>query len=348
MNAAQRAAALEALIPRPPADVVPLRIAFSKMVARQWDRFLPAATAGRPLCATPRQSAKTRFLAEMYARACYSMLLLSAGGPAALRLPMRAASMLPLSRGIAIRLGGASLFGLDRLVPRFVHRQVLLTSALMGALDAVLDDAAASGESAATRIASLTAVPTPPDLLASEEPIAALARLSRAHESPWQAGYRQAVLVLAVRDYCLAEALALAHAPDPKGMCHRWAGIDAATKGMWYAIGPHMGLQGSLSRFEPSAWNREQHWMADTSLLMQMIDDWVDQDEDRGARPTPVAEGSWNAQTVDELYRKTVRDLAAMLEENGIRNRVLQELFLDLYNDYLHVGLRAMGAGVAA
>ena len=64
---------------------------------------------------------------------------------------------------------------------------------------------------------------------------------------------------------------------------------------------------GSLSRFERLEWNREQQWMADTSLLMQMIDDWVDQDEDRHTRVTPVVAGNWNPQSVDGLYRKTVR-----------------------------------------
>ena len=49
--------------------------------------------------------------------------------------------MLPLSRGLAIRLGGALLSGLNRLLPQAVHRQLLLTSALMGALDVVLDEA---------------------------------------------------------------------------------------------------------------------------------------------------------------------------------------------------------------
>ena len=37
-----------------------------------------------------------------------------------------------------------------------------------------------------------------------------------------------------------------------------------------------------------------------------------------------------------------------MLTENQIRNPVFQKLFLDLYNDYLHVALDAMRKGVAA
>jgi hypothetical protein len=145
MNAAQRAAVIEPLIPRPPADVAPLRNAFSSIVAKQWEMYLPSATTGDPPGTPHAQSVKARFIAQMYARACYSRLL-SAGGPALLRFPVRAAAMLPLSRGLAIALGAALLSALNRLVPRGVHRQLLLTSALMGALDVVLDEAATSGE----------------------------------------------------------------------------------------------------------------------------------------------------------------------------------------------------------
>ena len=155
VKTAQRAAVIEPIIPRPTVDIAPQRNAFSKMVAKQWEMYLPAATADAPLVGTRTQSAKARFIAEMYARACYSMLVLSAGGPVLLRLPVRATTMLPLPRNLALRLGGALLSGLNQLVPRAVHRQLLLTSALMGALDVVLDESASSGEAAVLRIASL-------------------------------------------------------------------------------------------------------------------------------------------------------------------------------------------------
>jgi hypothetical protein len=37
-----------------------------------------------------------------------------------------------------------------------------------------------------------------------------------------------------------------------------------------------------------------------------------------------------------------------MLGENRIKNRALRQLFVDLYNDYLHVALGGMRAGVAS
>lgn len=150
------------------------------------------------------------------------------------------------------------------------------------------------------------------------------------------------------------------HAPDLTGMGHRSAGIDAAIKGMWYVVGPRLGLQGlpsqfdrtsqfdMTSQFDKSRWNREQHWMADTSRLMQMIDDWVDQDSDRGRRLTPVVNGDWTLKSVAELFGKTAQDLTAMLAGAGIQNPVLQALFADLYKDYLHTALEGMRSGLAA
>jgi len=37
-----------------------------------------------------------------------------------------------------------------------------------------------------------------------------------------------------------------------------------------------------------------------------------------------------------------------MLGENGIRHRVLQQLFVDLYDDYLRAALEGMRSGGAA
>ena len=347
-DVARRAAVIETIIPRPPADVAPMRAAFSRMVSKQWRAYVPDVLLQCGHGLSDAKFAKGRFIGEMYARACYSMLLVSANGPASLRVPVRATALVPRSRVLTIRLGSALLVGLDRLLPRAVHRQLMLTSALMGMLDVVLDEAAAVGEAEAVRIATLIGRPAPASLRPDHQFIATLANRARRGETKWQTEYWESVLQPSVRDYCRAEVLAVKQLPDDTGMGHRWAGIDAAIKGMWYVAGPHMGLGGEPIAFEQNRWNREQHWMADTSLLMQMIDDWVDQDEDRGARLTPVATGDWTPSSVSELYEKTVRDLTDLLHESGIRNSVLKAVLADLYRDYLHTAIDAMRMGVAA
>ncbi len=303
------------------------------MIAEQWEIHVPAALSGS------LPTGKARIIGEMYARACYSILLLSPAGPALVRLPVRAAGVLPLSGETALRLAVVLLKNLNRLIPEAVHRQVLLVSALMGLLDIVLDAAASAGESAVLRVASLVTRQPPACQRPAEQTLTTLTRAMHLHESAWQAEYWEEVVQPAVRKYCLAEALAVAHAPDPAGMAHRGAGIAAALSGMWYALGP---------RLLSASCQRERRWMQSTGLFMQMIDDWVDQDEDRGFRSTPVVAGDWTLQTVDTLYRETLRDLTAMLTANGIANPALQCLFVGMYNDYLQTTLYAMLTGVAA
>jgi hypothetical protein len=133
-DVARRAAVIEALIPAPPPDIAPLRIAFCSLVSRQWEAHVPIASANALGTVVHAQSAKIRFIAEMYARACYSMLLVSPNGPLPLRLLVQATATLPLSRGLAIRLGSHLFASLDWLVPQALHRQLLLTSTLMGML----------------------------------------------------------------------------------------------------------------------------------------------------------------------------------------------------------------------
>jgi hypothetical protein len=318
------------------------------MVSKQWQAYVSGALRGCEGGIPSGQFAKGRFIGEMYARACYSMLLVSKSGPKSLRIPVHASALLPSSRGLTIRLGSVLLSNMDQLLPKAVHRQLLLTSALMGMLDVVLDDAASSGTAAALRVASLMARPCPANLLPAEQLIVALTCAARYTETAWQAEYWDRVLQPAVRQYCQAEVLALDQVPDDTGMGHRWAGIDAAIKGMWYVAGPLMGLEGDLSNFDRSRWNREQHWMADTSLLMQMIDDWVDQDEDRGTRLTPVVAGDWTVESAALLFEKTVQDLTVLLDASGIRKAVLKAILVDLYKDYLHTALDAMRTGIAA
>jgi len=309
---------------------------------------VPSAIADLKHGIADAQFAKARFIGEMYARACYSMLLVSARGPAMLRLPVRATRLLPQSRALTIALGGALLLELDWLLPRRLHYQLLLTSALMGILDIVLDEAAFKGEASVLHVSSLFARRRPLSVGPMEQPITVLTEAARRYESAWQSEYWENVLQPAVCDYCLAELLAVTHSPDPTGLAHRWAGIDAAIKGMWYVVGPLIGFEGRLSQFIRPAWTLEQQWMADTSLLMQMIDDWVDQDEDRGARITPVLTGRWSLQSIGALHAKTLRDLRTMLTQNGVQKGIVQDIFVDLYKDYLHTAMGAMRSGVAA
>src|SRR5215472_11062923 len=104
-STARHVAVLEAFIAPPPADVAPLQATFAAMVARQWQQHVPDALADLAQGIPDGGFAKARFIGEMYARACYSMLLVSDRGPIMLRLAVRATTLLPQSRALILRLG---------------------------------------------------------------------------------------------------------------------------------------------------------------------------------------------------------------------------------------------------
>jgi hypothetical protein len=305
-----RIAEIAQLIPPPAPDLAPLRSQFTRAVDGLRQQHAAGFDSGL---------ARVQFVAGMYARGCYSMLLVKSR---AARLTGRA----PLPRVVAISLIGALLRVLPRLASRDTHRRIARVSTLMATIDPVLDEAAAGGLEPALRV--------PDDPL-----IRSLVEATRAGESPWRAKYWEESVAPAVRNYCAAEALAVAGSPDPAALGHRGAGIQAVVEGMWYAIGPELGFDA------PDC--RQLQWMTDTTRIMQMIDDWVDQDEDSGKRLTPVLNGDWTLADVAGLYSKTVEDLKTLLDETGVHARVLQSVVVDLYTDYLQLALEAM-RGVAA
>ena len=226
-NAVRRAAQIERIIPAPPPDILPLREAFSGMVSAQWQAYVPTALAKVDDGLSTAQTAKARFIGEMYARACYSMMVVSSSSPVALHFPVRMTGQIPVPRSLTIRLARIFLSKLDHLVPAAVHRQLLSVSALMGRLDVVLDEAAILGEAAVLRVSSLVTDCPPPVLGAAEKPIWMLAQAARFYESAWQTAFWKDVLEPAVRRYCIAESKAVNHVPG-SGIPRTWRNVGNA------------------------------------------------------------------------------------------------------------------------
>ena len=63
------------------------------------------------------------------------MLLVSQRGPRSLRVLLSTSALLPSSRRLTIELGSALLTAIEHILPKAFHRQLTLTSALMGMLD---------------------------------------------------------------------------------------------------------------------------------------------------------------------------------------------------------------------
>jgi len=337
---------IEELIASPPDDVIRLRQSIQKVVRAQWQRYVPPALNVSPLEASTAKAAKIRFLAEMYLRACYSMIVVSDRCPLVLRMQIRCPRRLALPRSVVLWAGPKIFSSLDWLLPPRVHRQMALMATTIGLIDELLDEATANGQDEASQVAVLlTARPKPHSPL--QAALQTLVRSLRADESIWQTNYWTTVLLPATEKYCQEEALAAAGKRDPSGMGFRWTGIEAAINCMWYVVGSYIGLEDDREAVRRQNWNAEQKWMADTSLLTQMIDDWIDQDEDFPVRSTAILSGDWSPEEIQNLYRKTVEDLNQLLNKNGVQNGTVRALFLDLYTDYIYTGLDAMKNGVA-
>jgi hypothetical protein len=343
---AGRVRTIEALIASPPDDVIPIRRSIQKMVAARLRRYLPSTPGADQLGRDTAEAVKIRFLAEMYMRACYSMIIVSDGCPLLLRIQIRCPRQLPLPRAVVLSAGPGIFSLLDWLLPASVHKQLALMATMIGLIDQLLDEATANGPDEASQIALLLAAESEPHS-PLQATLQALVRSLRAKASSWQTSYWTTILMPAIQKYCREEALAAAGKRDPSGMGFRSAGIEAAINGMWYAVGSFLGIDDDFEAVRRPNWNAEQKWMADTSLLMQMIDDWIDQDEDLSVRSTAVLSRDWSQEGIQNLYQKTIEDLTLLLNKNGVRNGTVRRLFVDLYADYIYAGLDAMKSGVA-
>lgn len=133
-----------------------------------------------------------------------------------------------------------------------------------------------------------------------------------------------------------AEIARLEGRPDPSGLAHRGAGIEAGTRGLAWTVKEWIGPD-------------ERAWMRSVSTFMQMLDDWVDLEADlaRGER-TPVAEGVWTLEAIEALFRETTEAIVAIAERNGERYPPYLALLRDSYVHRIRVLLQRMASGEAA
>lgn len=319
---------IEEIVPRPSAAIERLAETVMRVVTAQWKRYVAdvfedGSEARAVVCA-----AKNRVAAIMYARGCYSMVILGRAAPLPVRAALRVSGLLPLSPEVAARTGSLTFAALPFLLPKRLHRRIVLVGVMMAVFDEIVDEYALQRRKPEDAFESAT--------------MRALIPALREGESAWQREYWDAVLMPAMTRFAREEQRAVAGKVDAESLGHRGSGIDTAIKSMWYAVGPYIGLAVAGSARERATWNAAQRWMADGSLLVQMMDDWIDQEQDATSRPTPVTQGQWTPSDIASQYRKTREDLATVLYEQGIRSTALHEVVDALYSEYLYRALRAM------
>jgi hypothetical protein len=328
MMTALSARNISEIVPRPSAAIERLAEAVMRVVTAQWKRYVAEVfedgTEARAVVCAP----KMRVAAIMYARGCYSMAILGRAAPLPVRTAVFVSGLLPLSPHFAARAGSLTFSALPFLIPKQLHRRIVLVSILMAVLDEIVDEYAPKQGDASAVFDSTTMRTVIPAL--------------REGESTWQCEYWNSVLMPAMLRFAREEQDAVAGKFDAELLGHRGAGIDAALKSMWYAVGQFIGVEPSCDANGRARWNATQQWMENGTLLVQMMDDWIDRDRDATTRPTPVTQGQWTMSDIQAQYHKTREDLKAVLYEQGIKSIALHEVVCALYAEYLYRAMRAM------
>jgi hypothetical protein len=328
MMTALSARDVEEIVEPPSAAIERLAETVMRVVTAQWQRCVDdvfeSGSEARRAVSTP----KARRAAIMYARGCYSMVVLGRRAPLRLRALVRVSGHLPLSANVAARMGSLTFGALSFLLPKRVHRRIVLVGVLMVMLDEIVDDYAQKGRAT--------------ERVFEDAVMRVLVRALREGESEWQRDYWNSVMLPAMTRFVREEQRAVAGQMDVERMGYRGAGIDAGIKSMWYAVGTYIGLGNPTDSSDRANWNLAQRWMAEGALLVQMMDDWVDRDKDALVRPTPVTLGQWTMKDIEAKYRATGDELAGVLREQGIDSHALQSVVRALYAEYLYRALRAM------
>ncbi|HSM51016.1 MAG TPA: hypothetical protein VLA75_06415 [Thermoanaerobaculia bacterium] len=342
---AQRRALVDLLgAPDPEFSAGGLLAAVRGEAERNWRRHVePLVAAHWPALRAAPAYRKIRIAAlDFFACGPYFALILGPRRPLPLRLLTGWAARAGwdgarLSRWLA---AGVPLYARMRLASE--GRRIALGIAFMGVVDEVLDRALA-GLAPAERVERIRAAvrdtdPATGRARPAEEGLVLIAALRAALAEGLSGAEERALdeVLAGCLDWAEEERARLEARPDPAGIAHRGAGIEVGTRGLAWTVERWIG---------PA----ERDWMRAVSTFMQMVDDWIDLEDDlaRGER-TPVAEGVWTLGEIGARFRETSEAIVAIAERNGESYPPYLELLRDSYVHRIRVLARQMASGEAA
>ncbi len=280
---------------------------------------------------------KLRFLAcNLYAAAPYTVLFCAERPHWLIKLATGTGSLLGLSpRGLnkgaafAMKLFGAAF-------PERDHRRIVYIAAFIATIDHAFDhymddvepvererrikgllDGTWDPDHGALKLTRAIQVAMSTDLNDTERPIfdAALAR---------------------VVEWVESEVQGMTGIEDPRGLCHRLAGVEGTIDGLIFPVHRYAG-------------EHARQWMYDVSLFVQMMDDWIDYEADlKDIRPTPVIAGKWNLGVIRQKWEDTTRGVEQLAAEGGMSSPAYQQFVREAYVCQMRDVMDAMIHGVAA
>ena len=120
-------------------------------------------------------------------------------------------------------------------------------------------------------------------------------------------------------DCAKAETNRIKGKKDPENLCHRMKPIRASVKILCFATGIKIT-------------KREQNFMINVAILVQMIDDWVDRKKDkRNCKNTPVLNGIWTKKIIMKQNKKCTNLLFEILKESHKESN-MTNIFIESFN----------------
>ena len=271
---------------------------------------------------------------QLYAAAPYTVLFCAPNRPWMIQIATELANKIPMSprrMGIVARLA-LELFA--RLACAREQRRIVLVAAFIATVDHVFDHCMT--EPPIERGRKLRAV-----LEGTETPDGAPLRLtaalrgamshdlSSAERGPFEAAMAR------VLEWVDAEVNAMTEVADPSGRGHRIAGVEGTIDGLLFPVYRYTG-------------EAARRWMYDVSLFIQMMDDYLDYEQDATMeRITPVISGEWTWVDIRDMWRTTVSGIETLTRNGGLHAPHYIAFVRDAYVLMLGEVLEGMSSGIA-
>lgn len=345
LSSEERVARLRALVGATSPAVRPFTDAIRAVVFRSYDRHvLPLVRRTWPEVLSQPFGRKLRFLAcNLYASAPYTVLFCARRPPLPIALAARAGDALRLRSEALSRAGGVAVELLGRFALATEHRRIILIAAFIAAIDHAFDhcmDGIAPKERE-RRIKGLLAGTWLPD----EEPDRArraplaLVRAIQVEMADGIEGRDRVVFEAAmdrVIEWVESEVKGMTGVADPRGLGHRLAGVEGTIDGLVFPVHRWAGAAA-------------REWMYAVSMYTQMIDDWIDYEDDaRDVRTTPVITGQWTFEVIADKWRETVAGIEALARDGGAEGERYVGFVRDAYVAMINEVMEAMIVGLAA
>ncbi len=341
----ERVARLRRMVGAPRPEVRPFTDAIREVVFAKYERYvLPIVREAWPEVLGEPFGKKLRFLAcNLYASAPYTVLFCAPRPPLPIAIAVRAGDRLRLSAPVLSRAGAAAVHLLGSLSLEEQHRRIVLISAFIAAIDHAFDhcmDGVAPAERE-RRIKGLLAGTWDPQSEPDRRqraPLVLTRALQLAMADGIAGGDRRAFEAALVRvvEWVESEVKGMTGVPDPRGLGHRLAGVEGTIDGLVFPVHRWAG-EGA------------RQWMYGVSMYTQMIDDWIDYDDDRrDIRQTPVITGQWTFEAIEAKWRETLDGIEALAREGGATGGRFVGFLRDAYASMMSEVMEAMIVGLAA